>query len=309
MNCTTAIGCTKTKNRSTTVASQRNTRRMNASDNVTDTQREDLPTLPREARLPINRCNLPAIILGSVTFQSHPTILKLDGVSELHSELFVHLDGLNETKERAQLFRDYLSAHFCLDHLEEAGLVEGVTRRANANWMRMLRGWSFDADGREGAVLKGWVESRFGLLARFHGEPLRDFSAPAYRRYQEMRASGLYGTNALEAQLDLVYAYCQYEFQRQPPSSAYLMLYRGINRIDEHEVLADQGRKQVVLFNNLVSFTSSRERAGEFGDYILETKVPLPKIFFHCRLLSGLLKGEDEYLVIGGAYQVESRTL
>jgi len=267
------------------------------------------PTLPRTARLPINRCNLPAAILGSVTFQEHPTDLHLDGVSELHRELFAHLDGLTSIDDRGRLFRDYLAAHFCLDDLGEAGLVEGSGGRAKANWMRTLRGWSFDADGREGAVLKGWVESRFGLLPRFHGEPLRDFGAPAYHRYQEMRAAGLYGTNALEAQLDLVYAYCQYEFRHQPPSSPHLTLFRGINGIDEHELLAEEGRRQVVLLNNLVSFSSSRERAGEFGDYILEARVPLPKIYFHCRLLPGLLKGEDEYLVIGGAYRVELRTL
>jgi NAD+--dinitrogen-reductase ADP-D-ribosyltransferase len=282
---------------------------MDISDTQIDSNPEGTPSLPRDARLPINRCNLPAIVLGSVTFQQHPAALQLDGVSELHSELFVHLDGLGESEERARLFRDYLSAHFCLDHLEEAGLVEGSTRRAKANWSRMLRGWSFDSDGREGAVLKAWVESRFGLLPRFHGEPLRDFSAPAYLRYQEMRAAGLYGTNALEAQLDLVYAYCQYEFLRQSPPTPHLTLFRGINRMGDHEVLADHGNQQVVLFNNLTSFTSSRERAGEFGDYILEAQVPLPKVFFHCRLVPGLLKGEDEYLIIGGAYRVKTRTL
>lgn len=267
------------------------------------------PTLPREARLPINRCNLPAVILGSVTFQKHPTALRLDGVQELHAELFSQLDQLPTPGSRAKLFRDHLAAHFCLDHLEEAGLTDGSRRRANANWMRIVRGWSFDADGREGAVLKAWVESRFGLLARFHGEPLRDFAAPAYRRYQEMCAAGLYGTNALESQLDLVYAYCQYEFQRLPLAAPHLTLYRGINRIGDHEVLAGHGRHQVVLFNNLTSFSSSRDRAGEFGDYILEVRVPVTKVFFHCRLLPGTLKGEDEYLVIGGAYEVDIGTL
>lgn len=279
------------------------------AERAASTPDDNPPSLPRDARLPINRCNLPAIILGSVTFQQHPAPLQLDGVRELHSELFIHLDGLDDPSARAQLFRDYAAAHFCLDCLEEAGLVEGHAGRAKANWMRMLRGWSFDADGREGAVLKGWVESRFGLLPRFHGEPLRDFSAPAYGHYQEMRAAGLYGTNALEAQLDVVYAYCQYEFQRLSPATSHLTLYRGVNHLDEHEVLDDRGRQQTVLLNNLVSFTSSRERAGEFGDYILEARVPLPKIFFHCRLLPGLLKGEDEHLVIGGAYLVDIRTL
>lgn len=264
-------------------------------------------SLPSWARLPINRCNLPAVILGGLTFQRHPTPLLLDGVAELHAELFRMLDTIDSAFDRAAVFRDTLAAHFCLDHLEEAGLTDASAQRAKANWMRVLRGWSFDADGREGAVLKGWVESRFGLLPRFHGKPLRDFVGPAYRRYEEMRAAGLSGTNALEGQLDLLYAYCQYEFGRSPVPS--LELYRGINRLDDHEVLSQSGRHQVVLFNNLVSFTRSRERAGEFGDYILATRVPAEKIFFHCRLLPGVLKGEDEYLVIGGAYAVEVATL
>jgi NAD+--dinitrogen-reductase ADP-D-ribosyltransferase len=45
-----------------------------------------------------------------------------------------------------------------------------------------------------------------------------------------------------------------------------------------------------VLFNNLNSFTSSRERADEFGDYILVAEVPLPKVLFFNRLLPGMLK-------------------
>ena len=276
------------------------------------------PSLPAYARLSINRCNLPAIILGSLTFQRHPTALMIDGVAELHAGLFDMLDRTEGIDEATQLFREYVAAHFCLDRLDEAGLDDRPKKRdsaarpgrdrANANWVRALRGWSFDADGREGAVLKGWVESRFGLLPRFHGEPLRDFSGPAWRRYQEMRAAGLYGTNALEAQLDLLYAYCQYEFKRCN-TPATLTLHSGINRIGEHEVLATDGKRQVVLFNNLTSFTANRDRAGEFGDYILEALVPTAKVFFHCGLLPGVLKGEDEHLVIGGAYEVSIRTL
>lgn len=270
-----------------------------ASDN-------DTATLPRYARLPINRCNVPAVILGSVTFQRFPSPLQLDGIAELHADLFRRLDALDDQAARATAFRDYLAVHFCLDELEKAGLSERSKKRANANWMRVLRGWSFDSDGREGAILKGWVESRFGLLPRFHGEPLRDFSGAAYFRYQEMRSAGLYGTNALEGQLDLVYAYSQYEFSRGQPTAtpSRIELYRGINRLAEHETLTGSKRRQIVLFNNLVSFTSSRERASEFGDYILTALVPTPKIFFNCGLLPGVLKGEDEFLVIGGVYDI-----
>ena len=46
------------------------------------------PALPKYAYLPINRCNLPAVILGSLSFQKHPTPLFLDGVHTLHRAFF-----------------------------------------------------------------------------------------------------------------------------------------------------------------------------------------------------------------------------
>ena len=276
---------------------------------VCRTADNDHATLPRYARLPINRCNIPPVILGSLTFQHHPTPLHLDSVAELHADLFHRLDAVGNKAERAEAFRDYVAVHFCLEELEKAGLTLNSKSRAKANWMRVLRGWSFDSDGREGAVLKGWVESRFGLLARFHGEPLRDFTSPAYLRYQEMRSAGLYGTNALEGQFDLLYAYSQYEFRRGDAAAKRIELFRGINRLNEHEVLSKSGRRQVVLFNNLVSFTSSRERASEFGDYILCARVPCEKVFFSHVVVPGVLKGEEEYLVIGGVYDVSISTL
>jgi NAD+--dinitrogen-reductase ADP-D-ribosyltransferase len=64
-----------------------------------------------------------------------------------------------------------------------------------------------------------------------------------------------------------------------------------------------------MLLNNLNSFTASRERADELGDYILEAVVPLPKIFFFNQLLPGMLRGEDEMVVIGGLYEVSISTL
>lgn len=288
------------------------------ADTATETDNEesvcsgadnDLASLPRYARLPINRCNVPAVILGSLTFQRFPTPLHLDSVAELHADLFRRLARIADAGDRAETFRDYLTVHFCLEDLEKAGLSERSKQRAKANWLRVLRGWSFDSDGREGAVLKAWVESRFGLLPRYHGEALRDFSGPAYQRYQEMRAAGLYGTNALESQLDLLYAYSQYEFNRQMPEQKYVELYRGINHLAEHEVLSASRNRQIVLFNNLVSFTASRDRASEFGDYIVSARIPTPKIFFSCQLLPGVLKGEDEYLVIGGVYDIAISTL
>jgi NAD+---dinitrogen-reductase ADP-D-ribosyltransferase len=274
---------------------------------------DDKASLPREARLPINRCNLPAVVLGSLTYQQFPSPLVLDGVAELHRDLFRRLEAA-PVETRAGVFRDYLAVHFRLERPDEMGLsveVSGRRRgRAKANYKRMIRGWSFDSDSREGAVLKGWVESRFGLMPRFHGQPLRDPSGEAYRRYLEMRSYGLYGTSALEAQLDLVYAFCQRELALRHPGARHVTLYRGVNRMADHEVLAKAANgKHIILLNNISSFSCSRERAGEFGDYILAVNVPLTKIFFHCGLLPGVLQGEDEFLVIGGVVEVSLSTI
>ena len=263
-------------------------------------------TMPRNARLIVNRCNLPADILGSLTYQQHPVPLVLDGVAQFHRGLFDFLNTLSEASERAQAFMQHMKAVFSLNAQEEAGLTAHTTRnRAKANYLKMVRGWSFDSGSREAAVLKGWVESRFGLLQRHHKKPIRDFSDAAYRNYLEMRSSGLYGTNALESQLDLLYTYSQYELARQHAGMSHLTLYRGVNRVDEHETLAKlDNKRRVVLLNSLSSFTANRERADEFGDYLLTARVPLPKIFYYTRLLPGMLKGEEEYVVIGGLYEV-----
>ena len=273
----------------------------------------DKASLPREARLPINRCNLPAVVLGGLTFQRYPTPLLLDGVAELHRDLFRRLNSV-PAAARAAVFRDYLTVHFRLERPEDMGLSGGLRARpksrAKANYVRMIRGWSFDADSREGAVLKGWVESRFGLMPRWHRQPLRDPAGEAYSRYQQMRSQGLYGTNALEAQLDLVYAFCQQELTLRHPGARHVTLYRGVNRLADHEVLArGEGSHHVILLNNISSFTCSRERACEFGDYILAADIPLTKVFFQCGLLPGVLQGEDEFLVIGGVVDVTLSTI
>lgn len=262
--------------------------------------------LPRDVRLPINRCNLPAEILGSLTFQQHPVALKLDGVEALHHGLFAHLAELDDAGERATVFMAYMSAAFSLEHPEEAGYNAAWPHgRAKANYLKVLRGWAFDADGREGAVLKGWVESRFGLLPRHHGSPIRDFSGPAYRHYLEQRSGGLYNTNSLEAQFDLLYSFCQYELARRWPGETHLTLYRGVNRMGGYEELGEaEANRHVVLLNSLNSFTRDRERACEFGDSILEVQVPLPKVIFFHGLLPGKLCGEAEFGVIGGVYEV-----
>ena len=131
------------------------------------------PTLPGYARLPINRCNLPAVILGSLTFQRHPVELSVDGVHELHRLLFDNLKRIDDIRERSENFMDYMRSGFLLDNPEQAGLQpeQKIHRREKADYLRLLRGWHFDPNSREAAVLKGWVESRFGLLPQQHKPP------------------------------------------------------------------------------------------------------------------------------------------
>ncbi|TVS10874.1 MAG: NAD(+)--dinitrogen-reductase ADP-D-ribosyltransferase [Gammaproteobacteria bacterium] len=268
--------------------------------------------LPVHTHLSLNRCNVPPHILGSLVFQRHPTALFLDGVLEFHRDLFSTLDGIATATDRAAVFMEFMRASFFLDHPEEAGSNPATQRihREKADYLRLIRGWLFNADSREGAVLKGWVESRFGLLPRNHCGPLGDFTGANYQAYLAARTQGLYNCNALEAQVDLLYTFCQYELARRyPASTTHLTLYRGINHITEHEILARPGRNQWCLaMNNLNSFTANADRADEFGDVVLFGQVPLVKILLMPDLLPGALGNEQEYLVIGGVYQLEERS-
>ncbi len=269
------------------------------------TDRQHQATLPRSAYLPINRCNLPAVILGSQTFQQHPARLFIDGVTALHHDLLLRLDAINDSGKRAQQFMDYMTVHFCLHTPEEAGLSDhSKLDRSKADYLRLLRGWAFDAEGRDAAVLKGWVESRFGLLPRFHLTPIHSSDDESYHSYQQAFMEGIYNTNSLEAQLDLLYTYCQYELHRRHPHSTHLNLYRGSNNIELLKpVDKSTNGKSLQILNNLNSFSSSIERASEFGDQVFCIDVPLSKIFFYAELIPNYLKAEKESIVIGGVYE------
>jgi NAD+--dinitrogen-reductase ADP-D-ribosyltransferase len=271
-------------------------------DDITQAATQDWPALPAWAYLPINRCNLPASILGSLSFQRHPIALSLDGVAELHRDLWQRLALLTQHSERAAQFTDYMTVHFLLAEPEEAGYQPQQRHsRIKLDYRQLLRGWMFDADNREAAVLKGWVESRFGLLPTWHKGAIPNPTAECYRQYLHDRTTGIYNTNALDAQLDLLYSYCQYELALSYADDARLPLYRGINPGSAHYLPASG----VMLFNNLNACSHSRERADEFGSLIYHVDVPRAKIFYYSGLLPGLLQGEDEYLVIGGLYDVQ----
>lgn len=262
--------------------------------------------LPKIARIPINRCNLSADIIGSLTFQEHPTNIHIDGVDSLYKELFQRLDLLRSKEERSQLFLDYVDVMFSLNNLEIAGYNADKKHRKKATFLKMARGWSFDPDGREAAVLKGWAQSRFGLVPRFHISRIETPDCEAYLKYQEMRSAGIYNTNAVDGQLDLLFSFSQYELKRRYKDKTHITLYRGVNNINQYELIdKTDKRERVILLNNLNSFTDNKDRAEEFGDYILQADIPITKIIFFHNLLPTMLKGESEYVALGGLCKVK----
>lgn len=270
-------------------------------DDISHSDSESWPGLPTSRFSPINHCNLPAVILGSLSFQRHPVALTIDGVAELHRDLWQRLNTLDDPCKRARQFMDYMTVHFLLEDPEEAGYQpQQQHTRIKLDYRQLLRGWMFDPDNREGAVLKGWVESRFGLLPTWHKGAIAHADSENYLRYMQDRTSGIYNTNALEAQLDVLYSYCQHEIASRFSDKQRVPLYRGINQDSENHFPSEG----VMIFNSLNSCSASLERADEFGSLVYHVEVPRAKIFYYSGLLPGLLQGEEEYLVIGGLYDV-----
>jgi NAD+--dinitrogen-reductase ADP-D-ribosyltransferase len=119
--------------------------------------------------------------------------------------------------------------------------------------------------------------------------------------------SSRFHNNSIYVQLDLVFEFCQWAIARFAfPGTTHLRLFRGVNDFLEHRLIERLDRRQcIVRLNSLVSFTSRRDMAETFGDTILEVDVPLTKVVFFNKLLPvHPLKGEDEYLVIGGDFRV-----
>lgn len=263
--------------------------------------------LPPQTCLSINRCNLPARVLAGLGYQHHPTPIRIDGVRELHHQLFEVLESEPEPGHRAAHFANHLRACFQLGAPDALGYDANSRRpgRIRADYRQLLRGWLFNPDGREAAVIKGWVESRFGLQTRYHLGPLPDRDSDAYQRYLGELAAALYNTSGLYDQLDLLYSYCQYELARQD-RGFHRQLYRGVQRLSDLEVIATpEPRRPILLLNNINSFSGCRERADEFGNDVITAQVPTSKLLYVPGLIPGVLRGEQEHLVIGGLYQVE----
>lgn len=264
-----------------------------------------------------NLIGIPSGLFASAAFNADHRPVHIAGVREMNADLFRLLDATSEMADAADLFTSYMATMFALSDnrrparqdVAQSGPAE--KRRYRTSYLRLLRGWAYDSNGPEGAVLKGWAESRFGLVPTYHKEPLADFHSHAWARYVEEKIGSRFHNNAILGQIDLLYEFAQWAIGRFYPDQSQLHLYRGVNDFDEHQIVERRPNRQVVLrLNNLVSFTSERDVAGWFGDHILEADVPSVKVlFFNALLPRHALKGEGELLVIGGDYLVTASYL
>ncbi len=254
-----------------------------------------------------NLCDLPASYIGSQAFNERPERFELQTVADSANGLLRYLDTFADRHERTEAFNAYLASKF---HLNEAGHdhTNSARRSLRNTYVRYLRGWGVDSNSIEGAVLKAWVESRIGLRPTFHRGKFSPQSDDEQLAFAVDRMKGMAGSNAINSQLDLVYTYCQYELVKAYPGQTWLDLYRGTHDPDDYHTLETiSPRERIVRLNNLSSFTPDAERAFEFGSTVWGTRVPLAKIFFYSQLFpQSILKGEDEFLVIGGVYRVKT---
>lgn len=252
-----------------------------------------------------NYCNLPPWVIASRHFNENPQKLEIQGVKEANRFLFEKLSAIASQQERAIFFNDFMSVKFQLHHWQEQTAT--ASKSIKNSYLRFLRGWMMDSNSVEGAVLKRWVESRMGIMPTYHRQRISTIHSQSYFDFSVDVMKGSSRTNAIQSQLDLLYEYCQFELGLRSGGGPSLRLYRGTYDALEHDIIEQVGkREQIVRLNNLVSFTHDEERAWEFGSTVWSVRVPLCKVFFYSDLLPGsILKGEGEYLVIGGEYLVQ----
>jgi NAD+--dinitrogen-reductase ADP-D-ribosyltransferase len=255
--------------------------------------------------LPWNLCDLPAWYIGSLAFNDNPEPIEIQTVFPMHQGLFRQLDAMDDPNQRTFWFNAYIKEKYHLDELEQ-NHTQRAKRSLRNTYVRYLRGWGVDSNSIEGAVLKSWVESRIGLRTTFHRGKVTSDDPEDELAFAIDRMKGMAASNAIHSQLDLVYSFCQYEMGRRHPGLRWFSLYRGTHDPNDYQTIeVISSRERIVRLNNLCSFTPDAERAFEFGSTVWATRVPVVKVFFHSQLFpQSILKGEDEFLVIGGMYRV-----
>jgi len=253
-----------------------------------------------------NLVGLPSPLLASTAFNRHPRPLCIHGTRATNPGLFRLLEACREQAEAAEVFQHYMALQF---NLTDSRTGANETGYRSCSYVELLRGWGFDSSSPQGAVLKGWVESRFGLIPVYHGERLERFPSAGWLRYLEEKYNSRFHNNCIQLQLDLLYEYSQWSLARFGTRTArHVSLWRGSN---DCECQLVEGHLRdgycTMRLNNLVSFSWAPETAETFGDWLLRANVPRAKLLLFPGLLADhVLCSEGEYLVIGGLYAVKT---
>lgn len=253
-----------------------------------------------------NLIGMATACLASPLFNEHPRPLHIAGTRESAPGLFEQLARETSLAECGRIFQDYMCVVFGFETEQRLRDDAEGRRRYRNSYLRLIQDWGLDSNNAQGAVLKGWVESRFGLFPNYHKCRIDSFMSADWITYIEEKMNSRYHNNCIYMQLDLVYEFCQWVIERfQLPAATHKTLYRGVNAMDDWIVKDEDKQHKIVRFNSIVSFTDRRSIASEFGSYILEVQVPMVKLVFFTDLLPHhALRGEAEYLVIGGDYRV-----
>ncbi len=254
--------------------------------------------------------NLIGVATGAIVhadFNDRPVPLHVAGTREAAASLFHQLESTPDLEACGHLFQDYMCVVFGFDSEQRLREDAFGRRRFRSSYLRLIQDWGLDSNNAQGAVLKGWVESRFGLLPIFHKQRIHNFMGKCWWDYVEEKMNSRYHNNCIYMQLDLLYEFCQWVIGRfQVPAATHKMLYRGVDHLDEWATGNEGKREMTYRFNSIVSFTDDPSVADGFGRYVLKVNVPMVKLVFFTDLLPHhALRGESEYLVLGGNYRVQ----
>ena len=252
-----------------------------------------------------NLIGVATACIASHHFNDFPKPLHIAGTREAAHGLFDKLAEQATLAQCGEAFQDYMCVVFGFEAEQRLREDAQGRRRFRSSYLHLIQDWGLDSNNAQGAVLKGWVESRFGLFPSFHKTRIGGFMNRDWLTYVEEKMNSRYHNNCIYMQLDLLYEFCQWVGERfQVPAATHLTLYRGVNDLDPW--LVGGGGEKIVRFNSISSFTDQADIAGEFGRYVLQVVVPVVKLVFFSDLLPRHgLRGEAEYLVIGGDYRVK----
>jgi len=239
-----------------------------------------------------NLVGLPVACLASTEFNQAPVPLHIGGTRNAHAGLFSLLQRCDSSSEASDVFVHYMALAFSLQP-DPGARTPGEARRWRSSYTKLIQGWGLNSSGPAGAVLKGWVESRFGLVPRFHKAPLSRFPSPAWVDYLEEKVSSRYHNNCIDLQLDVLYEFAQWTLERFQPfgTALHLVCWRGIG-LDE--VISTGGRagaasgRCVLRLNNVVSLSTGAHLAECFGDRLYQVRVPMPKVLYYPGLIPGM---------------------